>query len=93
MDPAPVPALGEQVILAVEVDQPVGVVEPAFLAHAGLELAVGPLAGREMELGAELLPVEVGRGGSRAACPIAAAPARLPRRGEHRQHQRDAHTG
>lgn len=94
VNPALVPALGEQVILAVQVDEPVGVIQPAFLTHSGVELMVGPLAGGEMELWAELLPVEVRAWRQQGGLSRSRQLLRGDRAcGEHRQHQRDAHAG
>ena len=59
VDPALVPALGEQVVFAGVVDQPIEIVHPAFLAHAGIQLVQGPLARGEVELGAVCFLVEV----------------------------------
>ena len=59
MEPAMPPPLAENVILAIEVDRAVYVVDPAFAAVvARLDLAVLPIAGREMELRPQRLVIQ-----------------------------------
>ena len=66
MEPALGPALCEQVVLAIVIDQAVEVVDPTLLLHAGVEPIHGPLARGEMELRAQRFLVE-GRPGFRQA--------------------------
>lgn len=57
VQPAGGPTLGEEVVLAIVVDQPVKVVDPPFLMLHRVEVVVGPLPGREVELGPQGLVV------------------------------------
>jgi hypothetical protein len=53
VNPTFIPALREQVIFTFVVNQPVEIIEPAFLPHAGMRAVHGPLARGKMELRAK----------------------------------------